>query len=499
MGWLRRLFFRERLEADLDKELRFHFEFQVADKVRSGIPDSEARRLTRIEFGGIEQIKEDCRERRGTMWLESLLQDVRYFLRQLRKSPGFTLTAVLTLALGIGATTAIFTLVQQVMLQSLPVPRPDQLWRIGDQPHCCDWVGYSQDSDGEAGNWSLFSWEAYKLFRANTPGFQDLAALQAGNMPLGVGRAGASGPPDTANGQYVSGNFFQTLGVSAWRGRLFLDADDLEGAPPVAVMSFHAWQERYGSDPSVVGSTYQINHQAFTIIGVAPAGFVGAKMTSWGLPDIWMPLATEPLMLGKTARIKNTRTDWLDLIGRVRPGTNPKALQAQLQSELQDWLASHLADMSPQEKAVWQKQTLRLSPGGAGFSFLRRDYSEGLLLLMVTACCVLLLACANIANLLLARGLKNRQQTAVRVALGATRGRLVRNALLENVTLSLIGGAAGVAVAWAGARLILYLAFHMMERTSWIPVHATPSTLVLLFALESRCSRARSSEWCPRG
>ena len=166
MGWLRRLFFRERVEADLDKELRFHFDYQVADKVRTGIPESEARRLTRLEFGGIEQIKEDCRERRGTMWLESLLQDVRYALRQLRKAPGFTLTALLTLALGIGATTAIFTLVQQVMLQSLPVTRPDQLWRIGDQPHCCDWVGYSQDSDGEAGNWSLFSWEAYKLFRA---------------------------------------------------------------------------------------------------------------------------------------------------------------------------------------------------------------------------------------------------------------------------------------------------------------------------------------------
>src|SRR5258708_31053401 len=201
MGWLRRLFFRERLEADLDKELRFHFEFQVADKVRSGIPESEARRLTRIEFGGIEHIKEDCRERRGTMWLESLLQDVRYALRQLGRSPGFTLTAVLTLALGIGATTAIFTLVQQVMLQSLPVARPDQLWRIGDQPHCCDWGGYSQDSDGEAGNWSLFSWEAYKQFRANTLGFQDLAALQAGNNPLGMQPPHPTGPPGTTNGQ----------------------------------------------------------------------------------------------------------------------------------------------------------------------------------------------------------------------------------------------------------------------------------------------------------
>ena len=483
LSLFRNLFRKRDIEQALDDELRSTLEVLTQEKIEQGLSQAVARREALIEIGGIVQVKEGVREARAGHYVEILAMDIRYALRQLRRNQSFTAVAVLTLALGIGATTAIFTLVQQVMLQSLPVARPDQLWRIGDRPHCCDWGGYSQDSDGEAGNWSLFSWEAYKLFRANTPGFQDLAALQAGNMPLGVQRAGSSGPPDTANGQYVSGNFFQTLGVSAWRGRLFVDADDLEGAPPVAVMSFHAWQEKYGSDPSVVGSTYRINRQAFTIIGVAPAGFIGAKMTSWGLPDIWMPLTAEPLMLGKTARIKNTRIDWLDLIGRVRPGTNPKALQAQLQGELQGWLASHLADMSPQERAVLQKQTLRLSPGGAGFSFLRRDYSEGLLLLMVTACCVLLVACANIANLLLARGLKNRQQTAVRVALGASRGRLVRNALLESVTLSLIGGAAGVAVAWAGARLILYLAFHMMERTSWIPVRATPSTLVLLLAL----------------
>jgi predicted lysophospholipase L1 biosynthesis ABC-type transport system permease subunit len=188
-------------------------------------------------------------------------------------------------------------------------------------------------------------------------------------------------------------------------------------------------------------------------------------------------------MWGTTARIKNARVDWLDLIGRIRPETNPKALQAQLQGELHGWLASHLADMTPQERAVWQNQTLRLSPGGGGFSGLRNDYSESLLLLMITAGCVLMVACANIANLLLARGLKMRQQTAVRVALGASRGRLVRNALLESVTLSLMGGAAGVAVAWVGARLILYLAFHTQQQSNWIPVQATPSTLVLLFAL----------------
>jgi predicted permease len=412
-----------------------------------------------------------------------MLDDFRYGFRRLRKSPGFTLTAVLTLALGIGATTAIFTLVQQVMLQSLPaVTRPDQLWRIGDQHRCCNLEGYSQHGNGEPNDWGLFPWEAYKQFRANTAGYQDLAALQAGSVSLGLRRAGSSGPPESANGQYVSGNFFETLGISPFRGRLLIDSDDSEGSAPLAVLSFHAW-EKYGSDPSIVGSTYQINGLAFTVIGVTPPGFVGAKIENWGMPDLWMPLAAEQMMFGSTSRLRSSRADWLDLIGRIRPGTNPKALQAQLQSELQNWLGSHFADMNPEERAAWKKQTLRLSPGGAGFSGLRNDYGDGLLLLMMMACCVLLVACANVASLLLTRGLRNRRQTAVLVALGASRRVLVRHALVETVILSLIGGAAGIAVAWSGARLILYLAFHTVQQRTWIPVQASPSVPVLFFTL----------------
>jgi macrolide transport system ATP-binding/permease protein len=175
MSWLGRLFSRRRMEADLDKELRFHFESQVSDKIRSGIPENEARRLTRIEFGGIEQIKEDCRDRRGTMWLESLLQDTHYGLRQLRRSLGFAVVSILTLALGTGATTAIFTLVHEVLLKSLPVTRPDELYRIGDRVHCCVWGGYTQWEE-----YSLFSWDLYKQFRDHTPAFTDLAAFEAG-------------------------------------------------------------------------------------------------------------------------------------------------------------------------------------------------------------------------------------------------------------------------------------------------------------------------------
>src|SRR6185437_15185203 len=256
--------------------------------------------------------------------------------------------------------------------------RPDQLWRIGDSDRCCFANGYTQgDGDGAPqSSWNFFSWEAYKHLRANTPAFENLAAFQVGeaNAYLAVRRTGSSTPVETRNGEYVSGNFFRTFGISAWRGRLFSDADDREGAPPVAVMSFHTWQENYEADPSVVGATYEINGHAFTVIGIAPPSFYGAKVSVWGMPDIWLPLTTEPLIAGATSRLKNPASAWLDLIGRVRPGTNPHALQAQLEGELHAWLASHVPEMNAQEKALWQKQTLTLTPGGAGVSLMRDAY-----------------------------------------------------------------------------------------------------------------------------
>jgi putative ABC transport system permease protein len=409
-----------------------------------------------------------------------MFSDLRLALRQLRKSPGFTATVVITLALGIGATTAIFTLVEQVMLRSLPVTKPEQLWRIGDTVRCCNWGGYIQ---GDNNDFSLFSWEAYQHFRANTPAFEDLAALQPGNAPLGVRRAGTNTQAETRNGDYVSGNFFRTFGVSAWIGRTLTDADDVEGATPVTVMSYRVWQLKYGGDRSVVGAVYQINGHPITVVGVMPPGFYGAKLVGWGMPDFWLPATTEPMIDGATARLKSPNTNWFDLIGRVEPGTNPKALEAQLQGEFHQWLQSHVPDMGPQEKQVWEKQTLHLTPGGAGVAGLREQYKDGLRLLLVAAGCVLLVACANIANLLLARGLKNRQQTSIRVALGASRRRLVRKALVESMILGLIGGALGVALAYAGARMILALAFQTGGSNNWVPVEATPSTLVLLFTL----------------
>jgi putative ABC transport system permease protein len=409
-----------------------------------------------------------------------VLIDLREAFRQLRKTPGVTTTAVITLTLGIGATTAIFTLVHQVMLKSLPVTRPEELWRIGDKVRCCNWGGYTQGGDGD---FSLFSWEAYKNFRAQTPEFADLAALQAGNAPLGVRRAGSPAQADTRNGEYVSGNFFRTFGIQPWIGRLMIDADDREGAPSVAVMSYRIWHEKYSADPSVLGATYQINGHPFTVIGIAPPGFYGAKLAGGGMPDFWLPLTAELLIDGATARLKRPNGNFLDLIGRIRPGVNAKSLEAKLKVEFHDWLASHVGDMEPGEKELWGQQTLHLVPGGAGVAVMRDQYEDGLKLLLIAAGCVLLVACANLANLMLARGLKDRAQMSIRVALGASRGRLVRKVLVESLLLAMVGGVLGIGVAYAGTTLILRLAFQTGGPNNYVFIDAAPSWPILLFTL----------------
>ena len=482
---IRNLTSRKSLDADIEAELRAHLEMAAEDEIRAGRSASEARRIARLRFGNPVALRERTTAADTALALDNFGRDLRHALRHLRQAPAFTLAAVLTLALGIGATTAVFTLVQQVMLRTLPVAQPQQLWRIGDSTGCCFSSGYTQNGNHGQNDWSLFSWQAYRLFRDHTPAFQHLTAFQIGeaNAELAVRRAGSPQPVQSRNGEYVSGNFFRTFGVSAWRGRLFARSDDRLGAPPVAVISFHAWQADYASSPSVVGATYNINGHPFTVIGVAPPGFYGAKLAVSGMPDFWLPLATEPLIAGKTSRLRNPALAWLDLIGRVRPGVSPHSLQSQLQTELHNWLAAHLPDMTPPEKSLWRQQTLHLTPGGAGVSLMRRNYRGGLRLLLLAALCVLLLACANIANLLLARGLRNRRQTAVHVALGSPRSRLVRSALVESILLAILGGLAGIAVAWAGARLILRLAYAHSAQSTWIPIHAAPSAPVLLFAL----------------
>jgi putative ABC transport system permease protein len=405
-----------------------------------------------------------------------MLADLKFAWRQLRKSPGFVLTAVLTLALGIGATTAIFTLVHAVLLKSLPVTKPEELYRIGDKVHCCVWGGYTQSEE-----FSIFPYELYKQFQDHTQSFVDLAAFQGGWTSLGVRRSGSLQPPETGDGEFVSGNYFRTFGIGPWSGRVLSESDDHEGASPVAVISYHTWEQKYGSDPSVVGAAFLINGKPFTVVGVAPPGFFGDSLKTVGSPDFWMPLADEPLVNGTSSLLKAVTANWLDIVGRVRPGTDPKVLEAQLRLELHQWQMSHLADMSSLEKESLPKQVLHLTPGGAGVTEMREQYQDGLRLLFIAAGCVLLIACANLANLLLARSLATRQQTSVRMALGASRMQLVRKALVESAMLGLFGGAAGLAVAYAGTSLVLELVFTVPN--NYVPIEATPSWPVLLFAL----------------
>ena len=428
------------------------------------------------------------------------MTDLQEALRQLRKAPGFTATAVITLALGIGATTAIFTLVHQVMLKSLPVGKPEELWRIGDKIRCCNWGGYTQDNDG---NFSLFSYEAYKNFRDHTPEFSDLAALQAGNAPLGVRSAGSQGPVDTRNGEYVSGNFFRTLGVHPWIGRLMTDADDQPGAPPVAVMSYHIWNDKYGFRSLRRGrqlsdqrpSLYRHRRRSARLLR-------GQARLAGACPISGCPLTTEPTARWRQPqRLKRPNTNWLDIVGRVRPGVNPKSLEAKLRVEFHDWLASHVPDMEPGEK-----QTLAAADP-ASHSRRRRCRSHARSIpggIKAAAHRGRLCAAGRLRQSRQSHAgarLKERSQTSLRVALGASRGRLVRKALVESILLALIGGVLGIAVAYAGSQLILYLAFHNRRRSRELCPRRCLALLAgaALYARRSPCSPESFSASLPLG
>jgi len=476
--FFRRLGFWATTRQDEDRlraEIEDHLALQTADNVRAGLSPFEARRQAVLKFGGVEAMKESYRDQRGLPFLETLIQDTRHALRRLRTAPAFSIATTLTLALGIGATTSIFTLVHAVMLKSLPVANPGELYRLGRETHCCFVGGYSQDKE-----FSLVSYDLYKYLRDTTRGFAELAAFPSYQQLFGVRRAGSSETAQSYPGEFVSGNYFTMFGIRGYAGRALTAMDDRTGASPVAVMSYRLWQQRYASDPSVIGSVFNVDDKPFTVVGITPPGFFGDTLRSTS-PDFFLPLNTEPYV-ESDADLNKYDTHWLELIGRIQPGAAAASIEAEMRVELKQWLLSHWGEMSAGDRAKFPEQTLFLTPGGAGISSMREQYEHWLQILMAVTGFVLLIVCANVANLMLVRGMERRRQTSLSMALGARASRLVRQPLIESILLSLFGGAAGLGIAFAGTRLILHFAFPSSAGSAGVPISASPSLPVLLFA-----------------
>jgi predicted permease len=404
--------------------------------------------------------------------MRNLLFNLRYALRQFRLAPVFTASAVLTLALGIGGTTAIFTLIHAVMLRSLPVSDPATLYRVGDGNDCCV-EGGLQD------RWGMYSFNFYQRLKDQMPEFEDVTAFQSGQSRMSARRQSESSARPLLS-EYVSGSYFSTLGIRPYIGRFFTTQDDTEGAPPAAVLSHHAWQTDYGSDPTVVGSNFDIEGHSFTIIGVAPPGFFGETLRS-DPPDIWISVHQEPLIDGQTNMLHSNFTAWLRVIGRLRPGASIAGMAPRLTGTLRLWMqhdAQYPSNWMPHVNLNLPKQFIDVVPAGAGVAEMKEDYGRSLQILLAVCGMVLLIACANVANLLLARAVNRRAQTAVRLAMGATRRQIVLQALTESILLAVGGGIAGLIVAVAAARLLLALAFHGAH---FVPISAAPSLLVLAF------------------
>jgi predicted permease len=446
----------KRLDRDLDEEIAVHLAMQEEEFRERGMSAPAARAAARREFGGVTQTAEVYRERRGLPWLETAARDVRYALRGLRRNPGFTLAAVLSLALGIGANTAIFSMYHALLLRLLPVARPEELVTLY-----------------RTGGWGsgFCSYPLYREVRKRDDLFSGVVG-RTGIEKNGF-RAAPGDRRETVQVEMVTGNYFPVLGVAPAIGRLFTDDDD--GAPkshPLAVLSYDFWKRRFGGDPAVVGQIVTVDKDRVTVIGVAARGFRGVEVDHH--PDLW-----EPAMMAD-ADFDNPNSYWLWIMGRRRPGVPVARVQAAMQVLLQQHVAA-LYGSNPnaafRKKAMSQQMEVR--QGGVGLSLLREDFARPLTILMAAVSLVLLAACANVANLLLARGAARQKEIAVRLSLGATRRRLMRQALTESSLLALAGSGTGVLLAWWGERGVL----QFLPVASGDPFDAAPDSTALLFTI----------------
>jgi predicted permease len=454
-------------ERQLDAELQFHIDRQVADNLRAGMSPEEARRNANLKFGGLEQLKEDCRDVRRTRWLETVVQDVRFALRLLRRSPGFSLVAVACLALGIGANAAIFSVMDALMLRLLPVEHPEQLVLFGEG-HA---VGVN---DGFPGNSpDLFSQPFHRDIRAKNDVFSDVSAIESMAADVHARFEGASIQSEPLTVRLVSGNYFAMLGVHAAAGRLLSPGDG-----PVAVMRHGYWKRRFTQDPSAIGRTVSFNGTVYTVVGIAASEFFGTEVGS--PPDLWIPLAMQAQAQPWLNNPLSSQTQSLWLIGRMKPGITLPEAQADTNVRYRQWLRGVAWPCLPAERLEdLRKVRVKLTNAAHGISRLRQRFSRPLQILMVLVGLVLLIACANIANLLLARAAARQREMAVRLALGAQRFRLLGQLLSESLLLALLGGGVGLFVAAAGTRLLLKM---VSAGPTPVPLDVGLDGRVLLFA-----------------
>src|SRR4051794_20650421 len=330
--------------------------------------------------------------------MDSPFAAIRYSLRQFRAAPVFTAAAVLTLALGIGGTTAIFTLIHAVMLRSLPVGDPASLYRVGDGDDCCV-EGGPQD------RWGMYSYPLFERLKKEAPEFEQMTAFQAGWERMSVRRGGAAAAAKALRTEFVTGNYFETFGINAFAGRVFSPADDRASSTPVAVMSHRAWQEEYGSDASVIGATFVVQDHPVTVVGIAPAGFFGETLRG-DPPDLWLPIQQEPMIHGDGTLLRQSVSAWLRVIGRARPGASIDGVAPRLTGALRNWMqydSGYPADWVAGLIKDLPKQVINVVPAGGGVGEMKESYGRSLQILLAVCALVLLIACANVANLLLAR------------------------------------------------------------------------------------------------